>query len=137
MNANEFLRPWKLLTLAAGIALLVAGSFYYQAPDWDIGISLVMAVFTYFGAPWAMRTLLAQNYKAFPAMIFVAWWCVDGCYALYWWVKDPVALAMMRDVNWPASLCLFLICGLLWAYQGSLSELKARFKASDNPSPTP
>ena len=30
---REIHRPWKLLTLAIGIFLLIAGSFYYQAPD--------------------------------------------------------------------------------------------------------
>ena len=39
---REYLRPWKLATLAFGIALLIAGSFYYEAPDWDIPISLIM-----------------------------------------------------------------------------------------------
>ena len=39
----ELLRPWKLATLARGIALLIAGRFYYQAPDWDVQISLIMA----------------------------------------------------------------------------------------------
>ena len=38
---NEFLRPWKLITLAIGIAILIAGSFYYVIPDWDIPISLI------------------------------------------------------------------------------------------------
>lgn len=32
---REYLRPWKLFTLALGIGLLIAGSFYYRAPDWD------------------------------------------------------------------------------------------------------
>lgn len=35
MNAwlAEYRRPWKLATLAAGIGLLILGSFRYQAPD--------------------------------------------------------------------------------------------------------
>jgi hypothetical protein len=33
----EYKRPWKLCTLALGVALLILGSFYYEAPDWDIG----------------------------------------------------------------------------------------------------
>ena len=41
---SELLRPWKLATLAIGIALLIAGRFYFQAPDWDIPISLIMAL---------------------------------------------------------------------------------------------
>lgn len=49
----EYARPWKLGTLALGIALLIIGSFYYQAPDWDIPISLIMATLAYLTAPWS------------------------------------------------------------------------------------
>ena len=42
----EYLRPWKLATLAIGIALLILGSFYYRAPDWNISISFIMAIQT-------------------------------------------------------------------------------------------
>lgn len=38
-SLTEYTRPWKLFTLALGIALLILGSFYYEAPDWDIPIS--------------------------------------------------------------------------------------------------
>lgn len=48
---NEYIRPWKLATLAVGIGLLVLGSFYLPAPDWDIPISFIMAVLTYLVAP--------------------------------------------------------------------------------------
>ncbi|HEV7441567.1 MAG TPA: hypothetical protein VGO18_03165 [Steroidobacteraceae bacterium] len=37
-------RPWKLLTLSFGIALLILGSFYYQTPDWDNPVSFIMAM---------------------------------------------------------------------------------------------
>jgi hypothetical protein len=40
----ELMRPWKLATLAIGIGLLVIGAFYYEAPDWDISISFIMAL---------------------------------------------------------------------------------------------
>ena len=33
---RELCRPWKLATLTLGISLLIWGSCYYQAPDWDI-----------------------------------------------------------------------------------------------------
>src|SRR5688572_28256647 len=47
----EYLRPWKLFSLACGIALLIIGAYWYRSPDWDIPISFIMAVFTYFTAP--------------------------------------------------------------------------------------
>jgi hypothetical protein len=118
----EYKRPWKLGSLLAGIALLIAGSFYYQAPDWDIPISIIMALLAYFTAPWSMRVLVERQWKRFPLMLFFTWFTVDGCYWLYWRLKNPVALELMRDVNFLASLCLYSICGLIWYYKGSLKQ---------------
>jgi hypothetical protein len=118
----EYARPWKLVTFAIGLGLLIAGSFYYHAPDWDIPISIIMATITYFVAPWSIRVILERQWKLFPAMLFITWFAVDGCYWIYWSYQNPEAL-VMRDVNFPASLSLYGICGLLWLYQGSLKDL--------------
>jgi len=32
-SVHELTRPWKLATLAIGVALLIVGVFHYQAPD--------------------------------------------------------------------------------------------------------
>lgn len=119
----EYRRPWKLATLAAGIALLIAGSFYYRAPDWDIPISFIMAILAYLTAPWSMRVLVSRDWRRWPLMIFFTWFTVDGCYAIYWYFKDPVALSLMRSANFFASLSLYGICGVLWLYHGSLRGL--------------
>jgi hypothetical protein len=118
----EFLRPWKLATLAIGIALLIAGSFYYDAPDWDIPISLIMALFAYLTAPWSLRVIMERRWRHWPAMLFATWFTVDGCYWIYWHFKNPQALALMRDANFFASLSLYGICGVLWLYRGSLRD---------------
>jgi len=120
---SEYLRPWKLATLAAGIALLILGSFHYQAPDWDIPISFIMAILAYLTAPWSLRVILERTWRLWPAMLFATWFTVDGCYAIYWSIRDPAALEMMRDVNFPASLALYGMCGVVWLYRGSLRQL--------------
>ena len=56
-------------------------------------------------------------------MLIATWWSVDGCYALYWSLVNPVALEMMREANWPASLSLYWACGLIWYWNGTLREL--------------
>jgi hypothetical protein len=99
---QEYLRPWKLATLALGVALLIAGSFYYEAPDWDIPISLIMALLAYAAAPWSLHVLVERQWRLWPAMLFATWFTVDGCYWIYWHFKNPVALEMMREVNFPA-----------------------------------
>ena len=126
---TEYLRPWKLFSLAAGIALLIAGSFYYDAPDWDIPISLIMAAFAYLTAAWSLRVVVERRWRLWPLMLLATWFTVDGCYWLYWRFKNPVALEMMRDANFLASLVLYWMCGLVWYYRGSLRELYAEASA--------
>jgi len=122
-NMTEYFRPWKLFTLAIGIMLLIVGSFYYKAPDWDIPISFIMATLAYLTAPWSLRVILERQWRRWPVMLLATWFTVDGCYAIYWSFKDPVALEMMRAANLPASLSLYGMCGILWLYQGSLGQL--------------
>jgi len=56
-------------------------------------------------------------------MLCATWFTVDGCYAIYWHFRNPVALELMRHANFPASLSLYGVCGVLWFYNGSLREL--------------
>jgi len=121
--------PWKLVTFVIGLSLLVVGSFVVSAPDWDIPISIFMAAFTYLTAGWSMHVLVERRWHDWPFMLLLTWWCVDGCYALYWWLVDPQALMLMRDANWPASLALYWICGLVWFWNGTLLELLCKIMA--------
>ena len=120
---GEYLLPWKLLSLACGIALLVLGSFVDKAPDWDVHISLIMAVLTYLSAPWNLRLFLELRWRLWPAALFATWFSVDGCYCLYWHFRNPLTLEYMRAANFPASLSLYGIYGVVWLYRGSLREL--------------
>lgn len=127
-HMQEYLRPWKLGTLAVGLILLIAGSYYTPAPDWDIPISLIMAGLAYLTAAWSMHVIVERRLKYVPLMLFYTWFSVDGCYWAYWRVKNPVALAQMRDANFAASLSLYLICGLVWYYTGSLAQFVLALK---------
>jgi hypothetical protein len=120
---RELLRPWKLVTLAIGLGLLVVGSFVYDAPDWDIPVSILMALVAYLTAPWCMRVMVERRWRQWPAMLLLTWFGVDGCYAAYWSIVNPEALALMREANAPASLALFLAVGLVWMPKLSLHEL--------------
>jgi len=120
---REVVRPWKFATFAIGLGLLILGAFVYSAPDWDTGVSVIMAGFTYLFSGWSMHVMVERRWRDWPLMIFLTWWCVDGSYALYWSFVNPDALAMMRDANWPASLSLYWMCGLIWCWRGSLREL--------------
>jgi uncharacterized membrane protein (UPF0136 family) len=90
-SLHELTRPWKLVTLAIGVALLIVGACYEQAPDWDIGISLIMAALAYLTAPWSMRVMVQRQWRRWPLMLLLTWFGVDGCYWLYWAWKNPAA----------------------------------------------
>lgn len=123
---KELLRPWKLLTLALGVGGLLAG--VGTAPDWDVAISFIMAITAYVTAPWCVRALVYRQWWRLPAALLGVWWGVDGCYAAYWAVVDPAALALMRAANAPASLALYLGCGLLWLPRLTVREISGRMR---------
>lgn len=120
---TEYTRPWKLATLAIGIALLVAGAYYYEAIDWDVPLSFIMAGLAYLFAPWSLRAVVERRWAQWPGMLLATWFTVDGSYWLYWNLKNPTALELMREANFFASLSLYGMCGVLWFYRGSLSSL--------------
>lgn len=97
ISLHDYGRPWKLFTLACGIALLIAGSYWQPAPDWDIPISLLMGVGTYFCAPVSTRIVARRRWKLLPLALFLLWLCVDGVYWAYWSWRNPEALAQMRS----------------------------------------
>jgi len=129
MPFSEYLRPWKLATLALGLGLLIAGAYFYSAPDWDVPISVIMAAGAYFTAPWSLRVVMERRWKWLPLALFFTWFTVDGCYASYWHYRSPAALAIMRDANFFASLSLYGMCGVVWLYRGSLRQLLADARA--------
>lgn len=114
-SGMAFLNSWNLVTFVIGLMMLIVGSFVFQAPDWDILISLIMASFAYLFAAWSLQVAVNRDWRKFPLMMLATWWTVDGCYSLYWYFVNPVALNLMRDASWPASLVLYLTCGLVWS----------------------
>lgn len=125
----ECRRPWKLATYGFGLGLLIFGSFMVPAPDWDIPISIIMATFTYLTAGWSMHVMVEHRWRDWPVMLLLTWWCVDGCYAVYWGWFNPQALELMRSANAPASLSLYWMCGLIWFWNGSLLALAGKLRS--------
>ncbi len=95
---EEYKRPWKLFSLFIGLAILICGSIYFQAPDWDIPICFIMAFFTYLTASWCMHVIVEWQWKKFPLMAFYAWFSIDGCYWLYWHYLNPDVLVYSREI---------------------------------------
>ena len=120
---GEYFRPWKLFTLAIGLALLVFGAFHYDQPDWDVGISFVMGLLAYFTAPWALDILKFHRWKFVPLALLAYWLTVDGSYVAYnAWVGRPVG-SELRVANFFASSLLYLLCGFIWQPRMTFAEV--------------
>jgi hypothetical protein len=103
----------KYTTFLFGMAFLYIGAWLGIAPDWDIGVSTIMGVLTFYTAQRSVETFLGVNDDSFLRAALRTWLSVDGAYTVYWFFVDKSAL-MMRDIQWPVSLCMYLICGLIW-----------------------
>lgn len=127
---EEYLRPWKLTCLIAGIIVLSIGSIVTPAPDWDIPVTFIMAVSTYVTAPCTVRVFFERKWRLLPVALVATGLSVDGCYSLYWHFRDPNVLALMRSANAQASLPLYALCGVFCLYRGNLKHLVLEVRAA-------
>lgn len=112
MRVQRLRAIFKLLSFLVGLGLLLYGALFLDYPDWDIGISLVMAFTTLATAEWATSVVWQRRWNMLPLAAFCAWLSVDGVYWAYWsWIRPEV---MIREGQWLASLCLYLLCGVIW-----------------------
>lgn len=116
----------KNVTFAIGLAWLIYGALNYQLQDWDLGVSLVMAFFTYCTADLTIRILRNRQYKLFPVAVLLTWLSTDLCYTAYWMIVDESR--MLRGEQWLPSLCLYLLCGVIWSSLPTHREALALFR---------
>ena len=116
---TEYLRPWRLLTLMCGLAVLIAGALWSGLPDWDIAISFIMAIPAYLTAGPTMHVFIERRWRYLHYALFWTWFTVDGTYFAYWTFVNPEAL-QLRYANAAASLALYTACGLVWYRIGPL-----------------
>jgi hypothetical protein len=102
----------KLASFAVGLGLLLIGAWTEEYPDWDVGISLVMAFTTLATAEWSVSVIWQRRWAWLPLAAFWTWLAVDGVYWAYWSAVRPEV--MIREGQWLASLCLYLLCGIIW-----------------------
>lgn len=105
-------RILKGITLLLGLLALLYGAMFLDYPDWDIGISLLMAFATLATVQWSVSVLWELRLRWVPLAVFYTWLCVDGVYWAYWSLVRPEV--MIREGQWLASLCLYLLCGMIW-----------------------
>lgn len=103
---------WKNMTFFIGLSWLIYGAIFFDYSDWDIPLSLLMALSTYLTADKLIRAIKARSPLKTALYSLGAWWAVDGSYWLYWSLTD--SSVMIREGQWGMSLCLYLLCGFVW-----------------------
>ena len=116
---------FNLATLCFGLLALVAGSIYENLPDWDIGISLLMGLLTFFTAPLCIKWIIQRNYKMMPIGILFAWLTIDVSYCLYNFLLEH---PYFREANFSASTPLYFMMGLFWYVDWPLAARQAGSK---------
>lgn len=110
----DYFSPWRLITLFLGMVFLFAGALWSGLPDWDIPVSIIMAIPAYITAGPSMQVFAKRQWRNLPYAVFWTWFTVDGTYWVYWGLKDPVILEALRSANAGVSLFLYGLCGLVW-----------------------
>lgn len=103
---------WKNSTFLIGLAWLIYGALFFDYPDWDIPLSLLMAGCTYLSADRFILAIKQKDPLGILLWSFMAWAAIDGSYWLYWSITDTSV--MIREGQWPMSACLYLLCGMFW-----------------------
>jgi len=133
----ERFRPWKLATLGVAMLWLLYGAHTYRIPDWDVGISVLMAGLTYLCAPWSAATLgNALRYRPpgcllhVLAALLLALFIVDW---VYWTYHMALGNQMYRLDNFKSSFALYFLGGTVWMYPGSVGDFIRNLRALRKP----
>ncbi|UXI68084.1 hypothetical protein [Tahibacter amnicola] len=127
-------RPWKLVTFALSMSVLLYGAVMFEIADWDVGVTLLMGTLTYLLAPWCLFVVVsALQFRPagwwwhLPVAIAVALFVVDTSYMVY---SQLVGNQTDREGNFHASFPLYFLAGAAWLYRGSLRELLADLRSA-------
>jgi hypothetical protein len=123
---QEYFRIWKFIFLLITIVFLCYGSLILKMPDWDFGVSILMAVFSYLFSPLFISYLI--NFKKyyninkifmFITIMFLWLLTVDLSYMGYNILLNHMTF---RYANFFASTILFILNGFALIYKGSFKE---------------
>lgn len=114
----------KNVTFAIGLAWLLWGAAQYELRDWDIGVSLLMAGLTYATADWVVGVVWRLEYRHWLKAAFLTWFSVSGSYTMYWLLMGHPDY--MVGYQWVASLCFYLLCGVIWSIHGMIRTSLSR-----------
>ncbi|MFH1434259.1 MAG: hypothetical protein ABIJ56_00960 [Pseudomonadota bacterium] len=112
-----------------GTAFFVWGAYFWDAPTWDVGVSVIMSVLCYLLAPLAVATALhaaRKRPKLWPLRLLASaalvYFIASGSYEIY----NTLRMGFHPVTYWENlqfSIPVTIAAGLLWQYDGSLADL--------------
>jgi hypothetical protein len=128
---KNLFRPWKLFTFACGTGFFVWGAGHFDAPTWDVGVSVLMSLLCFFLAPWAVDLgleAIRQRNRHWPWKLLASaatiYFIASGSYEIY----NTIRMGEHPATYWynlGFSLPVTLIAGFIWRFDGSLADLLA------------
>ena len=121
---------FKNVTFAMGLAWLLLGALTYGIKDWDVGVSLVMAGYTYITGEWVINSLLSKKPLRLIGAFLATFVGVQGSYVFYWSVIGKPE--NMVEGQWIPSLCLYLLISIVWVFYPKLLEVLGKLPSMKN-----
>jgi hypothetical protein len=117
-----------------GTGFFVWGACFWAVPTWDVGVSILMSVLCYLLAPWAVglvwRSLRGRR-PGWPRELglglVLVYFVASGSYEIYNTIRmgqHPVTYWQNLAFSVPVTIA----AGLLWRYDGPLSDLLRRWR---------
>jgi hypothetical protein len=131
---RRLMRPWKLVSFALGTSFFVWGAYVFDAPTWDVPVSIIMSVATFMLAPWAVDQLVLGfradgraklRLLAGAIGIYICGSASYEVYHLIWSGWHPPTYWENLAFSVPTAIA----AGLLWRVDASLAEIVEGLRA--------
>lgn len=122
------------MTLGIGTTFFVWGAYTFDAPTWDVPVSILMSAVTFLLAPWSIDQML-RGYASpglhrlrIVAGIVGIYACGSGSYELYHLARSATHPVTYWE-NLFFSIPTAIVAGIIWRLDGTLREIVARVRS--------
>jgi hypothetical protein len=132
---RRLLRPWKICTFLLGTAFFIWGAYAFDAPTWDVPVSILMSIVTFLLAPWSVDQLVLgvlghglQRLRLIAGLAGI-YACGSGSYEIYHVIWSGWHPPTYWE-NFFFSIPTAAVAGLLWRLDMSVLEIWGKVRAA-------
>lgn len=122
-------QPWKISSFLLATAFFVWGADHWDAPTWDVGVSVLMSAVCFAFAPWSVSRLVSAVVDPAPRRLWrtisaaaVTYFIASGSYEIY----NTLRFGFHPPTYWENlffSVPVTIVAGLIWNVEGSLAAI--------------